>query len=289
MPQKSSSSKRRTTRPSTAAGHYRADVASTPSRCLRTPCELQPDGFLQNNDNRSSVHGRAEQQLTLRIDKIKQRLLEVLTICIRVYDWSLLCCGVLLDFLGCLQCQSESVSQTGSRRSPERSARQRSSQHHFCVDHKGAESIPDDQCSQSGQSDASGSSDTAADRIPSGRSQTAGVHASRQASPSAGDQRRSSSHTSPADQAYEAYKMSAVNKLVKELAHKQQECRKAKLHAVVSFKHIVLQLTQPRQIVLTPCADEASAVPATSTYHLHHALFACARCTSVPIVYLRLN
>ncbi|DBA93908.1 TPA: hypothetical protein ACH3X3_013946 [Trebouxia sp. C0006] len=205
MPQKSSSSKRGTTRPSTAAGHYKADVASTPSRCLRTPCELQPDGFLQNNDNRSSVHGRAEQQLTLRIDRIKQRLLE---------------------------CQSESVSQTGSRRSPERSARQCSSQHHFCVDHKGAESIPDNQCSQSGQSDASGSSDTAADRIPSGRSQPAGVHASRQASPSAGDQRRSSSHTSPADQAYEAYKMSAVNKLVKELAHKQQECRKAKIHAV---------------------------------------------------------
>ncbi|KAL0049732.1 hypothetical protein WJX82_008757 [Trebouxia sp. C0006] len=169
MPQKSSSSKRGTTRPSTAAGHYKADVASTPSRCLRTPCELQPDGFLQNNDNRSSVHGRAEQQLTLRIDRIKQRLLE---------------------------CQSESVSQTGSRRSPERSARQCSSQHHFCVDHKGAESIPDNQCSQSG------------------------------------DQRRSSSHTSPADQAYEAYKMSAVNKLVKELAHKQQECRKAKIHAV---------------------------------------------------------
>ncbi len=152
-------------------------------------------------------------------------------------------CYAVLDFLGCLQCQSESVSQTGSRRSPERSARQRSSQHHFCVDHKGAESIPDDQCSQSGQSDASGSSDTAADRIPSGRSQPAGVHANRQASPSTGDQRRSSSHSSPADQAYEAYKMSAVNKLVKELAHKQQECRKAKLHAVVSFKHIMPHLS----------------------------------------------
>ncbi len=149
---------------------------------------------------------------------------------------------VLLDSLGCLQCQSESVSQTGSRRSPERSARQHSSQHHFCVDHKGAESIPDDHCSQSGQSDASGSSDAAADRIPSGRSQPAGVHASRKASPSTGDQRRSSSQSSPADQAYEAYKMSAVNKLVKELAHKQQECRKAKLHAVVSFKHIMPQL-----------------------------------------------
>ena len=181
---------------------------------------------------------------------------------------------VLLDFLGCLQCQSESVSQTGSRRSPERSARQCSSQHHFCVDHKGAESIPDNQCSQTGQSDASGSSDTAADRIPSGRSQPAGVHASRQASPSAGDQRRSSSHTSPADQAYEAYKMSAVNKLVKELAHKQQECRKAKIHAVVSLKHFTLQLIRSRQLMLTPCAKKALATPVASTYNCHHASFA---------------
>lgn len=158
---------------------------------------------------------------------------------------------VLLDSKCCLQCQSEPLSQTGSKRSPERSPRQRSSQHHFCVDHKGAESIPDDHCSQCGQSDASSSSDTAADRIPSSRSQPAGVHASRQASPSTGDQQRSSSHSSPTDQAYEAYKMSAVNKLVKELAHKQQECRKSKLHAVVSFKHIMPHLQQP----LAKCVD----------------------------------
>ena len=166
-------------------------------------------------------------------------------------DWFVVAVVMLLDSLGYLQSQAESVSQTGSRRSPERSARQRSSQHHFCVDHKGAESIADDHCSQSGQSESSGSSDTAADRIPSGRSRPAGAHASRQARPSTGNQRRSLSHSSSADQAYEAYKMSAVNKLVKELAHKQQECQKAKLHAVVSFKHIMPQLTGP----LAKCVD----------------------------------
>lgn len=194
---------------------------------------------------------------------------------------------VLLDSKCCLQCQSEPLSQTGSKRSPERSPRQRSSQHHFCVDHKGAESIPDDHCSQCGQSDASSSSDTAADRIPSSRSQPAGVHASRQASPSTGDQQRSSSHSSPTDQAYEAYKMSAVNKLVKELAHKQQECRKAKLHAVVSFKHITYNNLW--QNVWTPCAAETSAFPVASTYQLHHAFFASARCASVPTENLRFD
>ncbi|DBA90432.1 TPA: hypothetical protein ACH3X1_003703 [Trebouxia sp. C0004] len=242
MPQKSSSSKRGTAGLSTVAGQYRADVASTPSRCLRTPCELQPDGFLQNKDNRSSVHRRAEQQLTLRVDRIKQRLLE---------------------------CQSESVSQTGSKRSPERSARQRNSQHHFCVDHKGAESIPDDHCSQSGQSDSSGSSNTAADRIPSGRSQPAGVHASTQASPSTGEQRRSSSHSSPAVQAYEAHRVSAVNKLVKELAHKQQECRKAKLHSVALQEELAwARLTgKPRPAGVPPntsCSRAALALDASA-------------------------
>ena len=35
------------------------------------------------------------------------------------------------------------------------------------------------------------------------------------------------------DQPYNSYKMSTVHKLVSELARKQRECRKAKLHAVV--------------------------------------------------------
>ena len=41
--------------------------------------------------------------------------------------------------------------------------------------------------------------------------------------------------TSP-DQLCDSYKMSAVNKLVSELARKQRECRKAKLHVVVRLK-----------------------------------------------------
>ena len=134
-----------------------------------------------------------------------------------------------------IQCQSESASQTERKRSPGRSARQHSSRHHFCVDHTGADSTEDDHCSQSAQSDASSNSVRPSDTIPSGQSHHIEHDStSRQASPSAGHLQKSS-HSSRADQAYEAYKVSAINKLVNELAHKQQECRKAKLHAVVSI------------------------------------------------------
>ena len=83
---------------------------------------------------------------------------------------------------------------------------------------------------------ASSSSSNAADnKIPSSRSHHA-EHASRKHTSSAKRPEKPSASSSPADQAFETYKMSAVNKLVNELAYKQQECRKAKLHTVVSLK-----------------------------------------------------
>ena len=76
MPQKSSSS---TDKTRLAGG--RADVVSTPSGCARTPCDLQPDCFQTNQvDKRIASKDGAERQLNLRIDRIKQCLLEVLLI-----------------------------------------------------------------------------------------------------------------------------------------------------------------------------------------------------------------
>ena len=91
----------------------------------------------------------------------------------------------------------------------------------------------DEDCSQSEQSFASSTSG-GSDKIPSSFPQHA--ESGQKERHDAHRQEKPSAHDSRADKAYETYKMTAVNKLVHELAHKQQECRKAKLHAVVSLE-----------------------------------------------------
>ena len=94
----------------------------------------------------------------------------------------------------------------------------------------------DEDCSQSEQSFASSTSG-GSDKIPSSLPQHAeSSQKDRHDNTPAHRQEKPSAHDSRADKAYETYKMTAVNKLVNELAHKQQECRKAKLHAVVSLE-----------------------------------------------------
>ena len=66
-------------RPASAAFRLKSDVNRTPSSCLRTSTALQKDCAFDDKATVDSGNLCAEHQLDLRIDKIKQRLLEVIS------------------------------------------------------------------------------------------------------------------------------------------------------------------------------------------------------------------
>ena len=119
-----------------------------------------------------------------------------------------------------------------SRISAARPVNQRSGHHHFCVDHKAADSAATkDQRSQCDSSSVC-SSEAEQDLVLKEQDSREHSPASRSHSPQQQQQQAADVRGSP-DQPYNSYKVSAVNKLVSELARKQHQCCKAKLHAVV--------------------------------------------------------
>lgn len=108
--------------------------------------------------------------------------------------------------------------------------------HHFCIDHKAADSAADDDknCQYEEESIVSSSSGIEAGNTTEQHSH--GHSSAAKPDRAVKQQKRIAAGKDSSDQPYDSYKMSAVNKLVTELARKQRECRKAKLHAVVRFK-----------------------------------------------------
>ena len=155
----------------------------------------------------------------------------------------LCCCGLgstsCIGTVGfCLQCQGSKCSDTQGSKSTSKATRPTRSQHHFCVEHKASAPCDADTCSQSeaGSSSADATNEDQHSRSPDSQHRHAecadGRQTFRHGSP-AHQHRHSSARSSSAKHGYDNYRMSAMNKLVNELAHKQRECRKAKLHNVV--------------------------------------------------------
>ena len=202
-------------RSDTALVNREGDIVFTSANSLQTPDELQPDHL-----HRTGEVERGDTQLNLRVDKIKQRLLQVLALLLRSHAGSVAhprpCCA-----LQCSPRSKKSKTQTYSAKSGGHS------RHHFCVERSDNSTLP--QQADSEHSVLNSASTGPADRqspIPSEQ------HQAYCESPSS---TQASAQGSPADQTYHSHTMTSVNKLLAELAHKRQECRKIKQQATVGF------------------------------------------------------
>ena len=100
------------------------------------------------------------------------------------------------------------------------------------MDHKAAQSASNKDQNSNCDSSSVCSSEAEQDLMPEEQHYHEHSPAARSYSPQKQREQAAAVGESP-DEPYNSYRMSAVNKLVSELARKQSECRKAKLHAVV--------------------------------------------------------
>ena len=189
------------------------EINFTSASSLHTPEDLQPDRLYRRGDKQADLN---DTHLKLRVETIKQRLFQV-TQCSKILRfWP-----TLHDICWpcCLQ-SSPDPQRSKTHTHPADSSRHR--HHHFCVEHSQNSSLPHRASSEQASTHSSPDRHT----LNSGEPEQTG--------PDSSATTQDSARGNPPDLIYKTYNMASVNKLLAELARKQQECRKMKQQAAVS-------------------------------------------------------
>ena len=195
------------------------EINFTSASSLHTPDDLHPERLCCRGDKQADLN---DTQLNLRVDRIKQRLFQVTVKAMLRRAWPTLCDSC---WPCCLQSSPDS-QRSKTHAQPSDSNRHRP--HHFCIEHSQNSSLPHKASSEQSVT----STHSAPDR------HTFNSTEPEQKGPDSFASTQDSARDNPPDLIYKTYNMASVKKLLAELAHKQQECRKMKQQAAVSPVHV---------------------------------------------------